>query len=71
MRQTKVVDAGLEDFLDWTGVADIEPVEEEEMFSLVTEFATRKRKWSVNLEGEDTFSYGEKRPRRSPSDEEA
>ena len=38
-RQTMATGAGLEDFLDWIGVADIEFVEEEEMFSLATEFA--------------------------------
>ena len=33
-RQIKALGAGLEDFLDWTGVANIEPFEEDEMFSL-------------------------------------
>ena len=61
----------LEDFLDWTKVADIEPIEEEEMFSLVVGFAARKCKQSVTLEGAGTSSFEEKRPRRSSSDEEA
>ena len=37
--QTKAASAWLEDFLDWTRVADIEPIEEEKMFSLSTGFA--------------------------------
>ena len=41
------------------------------MFSLAIGFATRKRKRSVTLEGVDTSNFGEKRPRRSPSNEEA
>ena len=69
-RQTKATDAGLEDFRDWTGVVDIEPVKEADMFSPAVEFAARKRKRSVTFEGADTPSSGEKRPRRSPSYEE-
>ena len=69
-RQTKATGARLEDFLDWTGVPDIEPVKEEEMFILVIGFATRKRKQSVTLEGANTSTSGERRPRRPPSDEE-
>ena len=41
------------------------------MFSLATGFAARRCKWSVTLEGADTSSSEEKRPRQSPSDEEA
>ena len=41
------------------------------MFSFPAGFVARKRKRSMTLEGEDTFSSGEKRLRRSPSDEEA
>ena len=41
------------------------------MFSLTVGFAALRRKRSVTLEGADTSSSGEKRPRRSPSDEEA
>ena len=52
------------------GVVDSEPAEEEEMFSLAIEFATRISKQSAALEGDATFSSGEKRPRRSlPGDE--
>ena len=71
MRKTKTADAGLEDFIDWTGVVEGEPIEEKEMFSLAFGFATRMRKRSATLEGEATSSYGEKRPRHSPSDERA
>ena len=53
---TKAAGAELEDFLNWIGVADIEPVEEEDMFSLITGFAAGKRKQSVTLEGADTSS---------------
>ena len=41
------------------------------MFSLAVEFAARMRKRSATLEGEATSSSGEKRPRRSFSDEGA
>ena len=41
------------------------------MFSLVAGFAAPKRKRSVTLEGANTSSSGENRPRRSLSDEEA
>ena len=60
MQQTKTVRAGLEGFVDWTVVIDNEPVEEEEMFSLSAEFATRIRKRPVALEGEAASSFGEK-----------
>ena len=60
MRQTKTIGAGLEDFVDWMGVVDNEPVEEEEMFSLAVGFAARMRKWFSILEGEATSIFGEK-----------
>ena len=41
------------------------------MFSLAAKFSARMRKWSATLEGEATSSFGEKRPRRSPSNEGA
>ena len=41
------------------------------MFSLAVGFAVQKRKRSVTLEGADTSSSRKKRPRQSPSDEEA
>ena len=41
------------------------------MFSLAVGFTARKHKQSMTLEGVDTSSSGEKRPRRSPSNEEA
>ena len=60
MRQIKTVGVGLEGFLDWTGVVDGESVKEEEMFSLVARFAAWIRKRPATLEGEATFSFGEK-----------
>ena len=48
MQQIKAADTGLEDILDWTRIADSEPAEEEEMFSLAARFATQRRKRSVN-----------------------
>ena len=69
--QSKAVSAELEDFLDWMGMIYSEPVEEEEMFSLAAGFSTRRRKQPTTLEGVATSSSGEKRPRRSPLDEEA
>ena len=71
VRQTKTAGTGLEGFVDWTRVVDGEPVEEEEMFSLAAEFVARMCKRSTTLEGETSSSYGEKRPRRPPSDEGA
>ena len=71
VRQTKAACVGLEYFPYWTGVADIEPVEKEEMFSLAAGFVVRKRKRSMTLEGADASSSGEKRPRWSPAYEEA
>ena len=71
MRQTKTVGAELEGFIDWTGIVNGEPSEEEEMFSLAAGFDGQMSKRSATLEGEATFSSGEKRPRRSPSDEGA
>ena len=41
------------------------------MFSIATRFAARMRKRSTPLEGETTSSSEEKRPRQSPSDDEA
>ena len=41
------------------------------MFSLVSGFTVQWRKWSMTLEGIDTSSSREKRPRRSPSNSEA
>ena len=54
--QTKTADIGLEGFVDWKGVVDGEPAEEEEMFSLATRFATRMHKQSATLEGEASSS---------------
>ena len=71
MLQSKAIDAGLEDFLDWTRLVDSKPAEEKEMFSLAARFATGRRRWPTALEGVATSSSGEKRPRRYPSDEEA
>ena len=41
------------------------------MFSIATGIAARIRKRSAPLEGETTSSSGEKRPRQSPSHDEA
>ena len=71
MWQSKIANVGLEGFADWTGLVDSESVEEEEMFSLATRFAAWMCKRSTTLEGEAFSSFGEKRPRRSPSDEGA
>ena len=60
MRKRKTTRAGLENFVDWMGVVDNEPVEEEEMFSLAAGFTVWMRKWSATLEGEVTSSFGEK-----------
>ena len=38
--KTKTTGARLEDFVDWAGLVDSEPVEEEEIFSLAIGFAT-------------------------------
>ena len=54
-----------------TRIADSEPAEEEEKFSLTVGFVARMRKQSTTLEGEATSSSGEKRPRQSPSYEGA
>ena len=70
-RQTKTVDARLEGFVDLTRIADSEPAEEEEKFSLTVGFVARMRKQSTTLEGEATSSSGEKQPRQSPSYEGA
>ena len=70
-RKTKTTGAGLEGFIDWAGVVNSEPAEEEEMFSLAVGFTTRMRKRPATLEGEATSSSGGKRPRLSPSDEGA
>ena len=68
-RQTKTAGAGLEGFVEWMGVVDGEPTDEEEIFSLVAEFAAWMRKQPVTLKGKATSSSREKKPWRSPSDE--
>ena len=52
-------------------MVDSEPSEEDEMFSLAAGFTTRMHKLPATLEDEATSSSGEKRPRRSPSNEGA
>ena len=69
--QTKTTGATLEDFVDWAGVVDSEPAKEEEMFSLAIGFGTQMCKRLVTLEDEAISSFGEKRPGRSPSNDEA
>ena len=58
--QTKIAGAELEGFIDWTRVVDNESVEEKEMFTLITGFATRRHKRLAVLEGEATSSFGVK-----------
>ena len=67
----KATSARLEDFVDWTGIIASEPVEEEEMSSLVAGFATHMRKRAAGLEGETIPSSDGKRMKRSSPDEEA
>ena len=58
-RKTKAAGTGLEDFMDWTGIIVSEPVEEEEMSSLVVGFSVWMRKRAASSEGETTpKSYG-------------
>ena len=71
VRQSKASHSKLEDFLDWTRLVDSDPAEKEEMFSLATRFSTQRRRRPATLEGVATSSFRKKRPRRSPSDEEA
>ena len=70
-RQTKVAEAGLEDFVDWTCIIASEPAEEEEMSRLATRFATQMRKQAAGSEGETTPISYRKHPKRSSSHEEA
>ena len=71
VRQTNPFGVELEGFIDWAEVVDNELAKEEEMFSLIVEFATLMLKRPATIKGEATSSPREKRPRRSPSDEEA
>ena len=70
-KQTKVADAGLEGFVDWTRILASEPAEEEEMFMLAAGFIARMQKWVANLEDESTPISDGKRPKWSSLDEEA
>ena len=67
----KAAGAGLEDFVDWTGIIASEPTEDKEMSSLAAWFASLMRKWAVGLEGETTPRFDGKRSKRSSPDEEA
>ena len=58
MWQTKTVGAGLEDFVNWTGVVKGKPAEEDEMFSLATGFAAMMSKRSATLEGLERSDLG-------------
>ena len=60
VRKSKTAEAGFEGFVDWTRVADSEPAEEEEVFSLPARFTTWRHKRSATLEGVATSSSGEK-----------
>ena len=53
-RQTKAASAGLEDFMDWTGVIFSEPTKEEEMSSLTVGFATQMCKQAAGSKGKTT-----------------
>ena len=70
-QQTKVASAGLEGFVDWTGILTSEYTKEEEMFMITNGFATRMRKKVADLEDEYTPISNGKHRRRSSPDEEA
>ena len=69
--QKKVAGAGLEKFMDWTGIIANEPTEEEEMSRLAVGFFALMRKRAVGSEGESTPISVVKRSKRSSPDEEA
>ena len=69
-RQTKVVGARLEGFVDWVGVLASESAEEDEMSMLVAKFARQMRKRDTNLEDEATSIPDKKRPKPSSPDVE-
>ena len=69
--QTKATDAGLEGFVDWSGVLSSESAEEDEMSMLATGFAARMQKRIADLEDESAPTFEGKRPRHSSLNEEA
>ena len=70
-RQTKVVDAKLEGFVDWTSILASEPVEKKEMSMLAARFAAHVPKRVADSEDESTPISNGKHSGRSSSDEEA
>ena len=70
-RQTKVVDAKLEGFVDWTSILSSEPVEEEEMSMLAARFAAQVPKRVANSKDASTPISNGKHSGRSSPDEEA
>ena len=70
-RQTKVVDAKLEGFVDWTSILSSEPVEEEEMSMLTARFAGQVPKRVADSKDESTPISNGKHSGRSLQDEEA
>ena len=69
--QTKVPGAGLEGFVDWSGVLDSESVEEDEMFMLTVGFAAQMTKRDADLEDEPTPMPNKKLPKQCLLDVEA
>ena len=69
--QTKATGAGLEDFVDWTGIIASDPAEEGEMSSLVVGFAAQMLKRVAGSEGETVPRSDGKRSKWSSLDEEA
>ena len=70
-QKTKATGTRLENFVDWRRIIASEPVEEEEMSSLIVEFSVLMRKQAVSLKDETTPRSGGKRLRQSSPNEEA
>ena len=67
--QTKVVGAGLEDFVEWTSIISNEPTDEEEMSILAAGFAALMRKRATSSDGETTPNfYGKWMKQSSPNE---
>ena len=69
-QQTKVVDVGLEDFMDWTGIISSELVEEE-ISSLAARFSARMHKRATGSKSETTPRSDGKRLKQSSLNEDA
>ena len=70
-RHTKLVDTGLEGFLDWVGIIASESTKDEEMSRLAVGFVARMRKRARGSRGESTPISDRKRKKRSSPGEEA